>query len=160
MRRAAILQHWSCWWRPVLDRMVPGLMTTRSSIFICKTSIIMLYLSGICFLYSKLHLCINKNIRKQIHIDHENLNNTHCTLLWQIVAQKFLPEFLYELLLMLSRCFHHLLVNSILYRKDVQHFYTRPILFSWSKIIQSVKKYTLKKVTWCWEYETEIKIVG
>ena len=40
---------------------------------------------------------------------------------------------------MLSRyCFHHLVENSILYKKDIQHFYIRPILFSENKIIRSV----------------------
>ena len=40
---------------------------------------------------------------------------------------------------MLSRCcFHHLLENSILYKKDIQHFYIGPILFSENKIIRSV----------------------
>ena len=37
---------------------------------------------------------------------------------------------------MLSRCcFHHLVENLILYRKDIQHFYIEPILFSSNKII-------------------------
>ena len=38
-------------------------------------------------------------------------------------------EFLYRALLVLSKCcFHHLVENSILYKKDIQHFYMRPIL--------------------------------
>ena len=40
---------------------------------------------------------------------------------------------------MLSRCcFHHLVENSILYKKDIQPFYIGPILFSENKIIRSV----------------------
>ena len=40
---------------------------------------------------------------------------------------------------MLSRyCFHHLVDNSILYKKDIQPFYIGPILFSENKIIRSV----------------------
>ena len=35
-------------------------------------------------------------------------------------------------------CFHHLVENSILYKKDIQHFYIGPILFSENKIIRSV----------------------
>ena len=42
-------------------------------------------------------------------------------------------------LLVLSRCcFHHLVENSILYKKDIQHFYIGPILCSENKIIWSV----------------------
>ena len=48
-------------------------------------------------------------------------------------------EFLYEILLVLSRCcFHHIVENSILYKKDMQHFYIGPILYSENKIIRSV----------------------
>ena len=48
-------------------------------------------------------------------------------------------EFLYGILLVLSRCcFHHLVENSILYKKDIQHFYIGPILYSENKIIRSV----------------------
>ena len=55
------------------------------------------------------------------------------------LATIFFLEFLYEILLVLSRCcFHHLVENSILYKKDIQHFYIRPILFSENKIIRSV----------------------
>ena len=41
---------------------------------------------------------------------------------------------------MLSRCcFHHRVENSILYtKKDIQHFYIGPIVFSENKIIRSV----------------------
>ena len=48
---------------------------------------------------------------------------------------------MYGILLVLSRCcFHHLVENSILYKKDipVQHFCIGPILFSENKIIRSV----------------------
>ena len=46
---------------------------------------------------------------------------------------------MYEILLVLSRCcFHHLVENSILYKKDIQHFCIGPILFSENKIIRSV----------------------
>ena len=48
-------------------------------------------------------------------------------------------EFLYEILLVLSRCcFHHIVENSILYKKDIQHFCMGLILFSENKIIRSV----------------------
>ena len=48
-------------------------------------------------------------------------------------------EFLYGILLVLSRCcFHHIVENSILFKKDIQHFYIGPILYSENKIIQSV----------------------
>ena len=40
---------------------------------------------------------------------------------------------------MLSRCcFHHIVENSILYKKDIKHFYIGPILYSENKIIRSV----------------------
>ena len=48
-------------------------------------------------------------------------------------------EFLYGILLVLCRCcFHHTVENSILYKKDIQHFYIGPILHSENKIIRSV----------------------
>ena len=48
-------------------------------------------------------------------------------------------EFLYGILLVLSRCCcHHIVENSILYKKDIQHFYIGPILYSENKIIRSV----------------------
>ena len=48
-------------------------------------------------------------------------------------------EFLYGILLVLSRCcFHHIVENSILYKKDIQYFYIGPILYSENKIIRSV----------------------
>ena len=56
-----------------------------------------------------------------------------------LLAKKFFLEFLYGMLLMLRRlCFHHLVENSILYKKDIQPFYIGPIIFSENKIIQSV----------------------
>ena len=61
------------------------------------------------------------------------------SLLRIFVATIFILEFLYVILLVLSRCcLHHLVVNSILYKKDLQHFYIGPILFSENKIIRSV----------------------
>ena len=55
------------------------------------------------------------------------------------VSKKLLQEFLYGVLLVLSRCcFHHLVKNSILYKKDIQHFCIGPILFSENKIIRSM----------------------
>ena len=55
-----------------------------------------------------------------------------------LAALSFL-EFLYGILLMLSRCcFHHIVDNSILYKKDIQHFCIGPILFSENKIKRSV----------------------
>ena len=48
-------------------------------------------------------------------------------------------EFLYGILLVISRCcYHHIVENSILYKKDIQHFYIGPILYSENKIIRSV----------------------
>ena len=48
-------------------------------------------------------------------------------------------EFLYEILLVLSRCcFHNLVGNSILYKKDIQQFYIGQILYSENKIVRSV----------------------
>ena len=48
-------------------------------------------------------------------------------------------EFLYGILFVLSRCcFHHIVENSILYKKDIQHFYIGPILLSENKIIRLV----------------------
>ena len=61
--------------------------------------------------------------------------NTASSLL-RIFWLIFFQEFLYGVLLMLSRCcFHHLVENSILYKKDIQHFYIGPILFSENKIM-------------------------
>ena len=65
--------------------------------------------------------------------------NFASSLLRIILAKMFLLEFLYGILLVLSRCcFHHLVENSILYKKDVQHLYIGPILFSENKIIRSL----------------------
>ena len=37
-------------------------------------------------------------------------------------------------------CFHHVVENSVLHKKkDIQHFYTGPILFSQNKIIRSAE---------------------
>ena len=55
------------------------------------------------------------------------------------LAKIVILEFLYGIQLVLFRCcFHHLVENSILYKKDIQHFYIGPILFSENKIIRSV----------------------
>ena len=59
--------------------------------------------------------------------------------LLRICLAKKILDFLYGILLVLSRCcFHHLVENSILYKKDMQHFYIGPIVFSENKIIRSV----------------------
>ena len=61
------------------------------------------------------------------------------SLLRFFLALIFFLEFLYGILLVLSRCcFHHLVENSILYKKDIQHFCIGPILYSENKIIRSV----------------------
>ena len=61
------------------------------------------------------------------------------SLLSLFLAENFFLEFLYEILLVLFRCcFHHILENSILYKKDIKPFYIGPILFSENKIIRSV----------------------
>ena len=61
------------------------------------------------------------------------------SLLRIFLAKILFQEFLYEVLLVLSRwCFHHLVENSVLYKKDIQHFYIGPIFFSENKIIRSV----------------------
>ena len=61
------------------------------------------------------------------------------SLLRIFLAKICFLEFLYGILLVLSRwCFHHLVENSILYKKDIQHCYIGPILFSENKIIRSV----------------------
>ena len=56
-------------------------------------------------------------------------------------------EFFYGILLVLSRCcFHHLVENSILYKKDIQHFCIGPILFQKIKLYSrwSAEKLTVK----------------
>ena len=61
------------------------------------------------------------------------------SLLRILLATISFLEFLYGILLVISRCcFHHLVENSILYKKDIQHFYIGPILYSENKIIRSV----------------------
>ena len=62
------------------------------------------------------------------------------SLLRKFSAKILFQEFVYGVLLVLSRCyFHHLVENSILYKKDIQHFYIEPIiLFSENKFIRSV----------------------
>ena len=61
------------------------------------------------------------------------------SLLRICLAKNFFLEYLYGILLVLSRCcFHHLVDNLILYKKDIQHFYIGPILFSENKIMRSV----------------------
>ena len=69
------------------------------------------------------------------------------SLLRILLARIFFLEFLYGILLELSRCcFHHIVENLILYKKDIQHFYIGPILYSENKIIRSVvgRKLTVK----------------
>ena len=59
--------------------------------------------------------------------------------LLRILATISFLEFLYGILFVLSRCgFHHLVENSIIYKKDIQHFYIGPILYSENKIIRSM----------------------
>ena len=41
-------------------------------------------------------------------------------------------------------CFHHIIENSIFYKKDIQHFYIEPILYSENKFIWSAEKLTVK----------------
>ena len=61
------------------------------------------------------------------------------SLLRIFLAKMFFLEVLYGILLVISRCcFHHLVENSILYKKDIQHFYIGPILLSENKIVRSV----------------------
>ena len=61
------------------------------------------------------------------------------SLLRILLSKILLPEILYGVLLVLSRCsFHHLVENSILYKKDLQHLCIGPILFSENKIIRLV----------------------
>ena len=61
------------------------------------------------------------------------------SILRSLLVKKNCLEFLYEILLVLFRCcFHYLVENLILYKKDIQHFYIGPILFSEHKIIRSV----------------------
>ena len=61
------------------------------------------------------------------------------SLLRIFLASIYFLEFFYGILLVLSRrCFHHLVENSILYNKDIQHFYIGPILYTENKIIRSV----------------------
>ena len=60
------------------------------------------------------------------------------SLLRILLATILFQEFLYGVLLVLSRCcFHHLVKNSILYKKDIQNFCIGPILF------QKIKSYGL-----------------
>ena len=56
-------------------------------------------------------------------------------------------EFLYGILVVLFRCcFHHLVENSILYKKDIQKFYIGPIPFQKIKSYGrwSVESFTVK----------------
>ena len=61
------------------------------------------------------------------------------SLLRILLAKICILEFLYGILLVLSRCcFHHLVENSIIYPKYILPFYIGPILFSENKIIRSM----------------------
>ena len=61
------------------------------------------------------------------------------SLLRIFLAKMLFEEFLYGVLLVLSRCcFHHLVEKSITCKKDIQHFCIGPIFFSENKIIRSV----------------------
>ena len=72
------------------------------------------------------------------------------SLLRIFVAKICFHEFLYGVLLVLSRyCFHHLVENSILYKKDILHFCTGSIRFSENKIMWSAEKLT--DFIWCHE---------
>ena len=67
------------------------------------------------------------------------------SLLRILLATNFFLEFWYGILLVLSRCcFHHLVENSILYKKDIQHFYIGPILF---QKIKSYSRWSAEKLT-------------
>ena len=62
------------------------------------------------------------------------------SLLRSFSANIFFQELLYEVLRVLSRCcFHHLVDNLILYKKDTKHFYIGPILF------HKIKSYSWQK---------------
>ena len=74
------------------------------------------------------------------------------SLLRIFLAKIFFLQFLYGILLVLFRCcFHHLVENSILYIKDIQHFYIWPIFFSQSKIIRAAEKPMVKTNFRCQE---------
>ena len=61
------------------------------------------------------------------------------SLLRIFLAKMFFLKFVYGILLVISRCcVHHLVENSILYKKNIPPFYKGPILFSENKIIRSV----------------------
>ena len=82
---------------------------------------------------------------------HANLYNALYQY-WEFFSLHFL---FYGILLMLSRCcFHHILENSILYKKDIQHFYIGPILYS---EIKSNGRWSAEKLTvkFHQEWETE-----
>ena len=67
------------------------------------------------------------------------------SLLRIFLANIFFQEFLYGVLLVLCRCcFRHLVENSILYKKDIQHFCIGPILFS---EIKSYGRWSAEKLT-------------
>ena len=67
------------------------------------------------------------------------------SLLRILLATISFLEFLYGILLVLSRCcFHHLVENSIHYKKDIQHFYIGPILYS---EIKSYGRWSVEKLT-------------
>ena len=64
---------------------------------------------------------------------------------WEFFWLKFFLEFLYGILSVLYRFrLHYLVENSIFYKKDIQHFYIGPILFS---EIKSYGRLSAEKLT-------------
>ena len=99
-----------------------------SNTFFCKESSIIIHL--MLYIYSKIHF-VYKHITKWIQIGMRIcIMHFASSLLRIVVAKKKFLQFFYGILLVVSRCcFHHLVENSILYKKDIQHFYIGPTLF-------------------------------
>ena len=127
------LQHWSCWWQ-----------TWSNSAWTDDDQNFTAYLQHIIhnnvsfikklFLYSKLHMYINKyvNISENKHKLTMKICIIHFDyrLLWKKFAHKFLAEFLKEVILVLSKCYcHHLVENSILYKKKIYSTSTKDQYF-------------------------------
>ena len=87
-------------------------------------------------------------------IDYCLLNRSY-RLLKKNWSGNFVLKFVYGVLSVLSRCcIHHLIENSIGYKKDIQHFYIGLILF------HKVKSYSQRGWFWCstqnWLMESDI----
>ena len=119
------------------ENLMKGLLTTVSNTcFFCMESSIIIHLMLYIFYDTFVYKYITNEYKLSMKIC---IIHFASSLLRIFLAKMFFQEILYGVLLVLYKCcFHHLVENSILYKRDIQHFCIGPLLFSENKIIRSV----------------------